>query len=45
MKMFSGQDLDPVLLGSVIAVGVTAVIVIYLGLKMRTLMNTTHSED
>lgn len=45
MGMFSGHDLDPVLLGSMVAVGITAVIVIYLGLKLRKLMNETHSED
>jgi hypothetical protein len=45
MGMFSGQDLDPVLVGSMITVGITAVIVIYLGFKLRKLMNETHSED
>ncbi len=45
MGMFSGQDMDPVLLGSMITVGITAVIIVYLGLKLRKLMNETHSED
>ncbi len=45
MGMFSGQDLDPVLVGSVITVGITTVIIVYLGLKIRKLMNETHSED
>jgi hypothetical protein len=45
MGMFTGHDLDFVLIASVAAIGVTAIIVIYLGFKLRTLMNTTHSED
>ncbi len=45
MGMFSGQDLDPVLVGSLITVGITTVIVVYLGFKLRKLMNETHSED
>lgn len=45
MGLFTGQDIDPVLLGSVAAVGISAVVVIYLSLKLRKLMNETHSED
>ncbi len=45
MGMFSGQDLDWVLIGSVATVAVTTVIIVYLALKLRKLMNSTHSED
>jgi len=45
MGMFSGQDLDPVLIGSIITIAVSTVVVVYLGLKIRKLMNSTHSED
>ncbi len=45
MGLFSGQDLDPVLIGSIITVGVTTVIIVYLALKIRRLMNETHSDD
>lgn len=45
MGMFSGQDMDPVLLGSILTVGITTVIIVYLGFKIRKLMNETHSED
>jgi hypothetical protein len=45
MGLFSGQDMDPVLLGSMAAIGISAVVAIYLGLKLRKLMNETHSED
>ncbi len=45
MDMFSGQDLDWVLIGSIATVAVTTVIVVYLALKLRKLMNTTHSDD
>lgn len=45
MGMFSGQDLDPVLVGSIITIGLATVIVVYLGFKIRKLMNSTHSED
>jgi hypothetical protein len=39
MGLFSGQDMDPVLLGSMAAIGISAVVAIYLGLKLRKLMN------
>jgi|MGYP003963738089 hypothetical protein len=45
MGLFSGQDMDPVLLASMAAIGISAVVAIYLGLKLRKLMNETHSED
>ncbi len=45
MGLFSGQDMDPVLLGSMVTVGVSVVVIVFLGLKLRKLMNETHSED
>lgn len=42
---FSGADVDLVVVGSIGAVVIAAVIAIYLGLKIRTLMNSTNSED
>ncbi len=45
MGLFTGSDLDPVAVGAVIAVVISAAIAIYLGFKIRKLMNNTNSED
>lgn len=37
--------MDAVALGSIIAVVLTIAIVIFLGFKINTLMNNSHSED
>jgi len=42
---FSGADVDLVVVGSIVSIAIAAVIAIYLGFKIRTLMNSTHSED
>lgn len=45
MGMFSGQDLDPVLIGSIATIAISTIVVVFLGLKIRKLMNSDHSED
>ncbi|MBT3347421.1 MAG: hypothetical protein HOM84_07465 [Thiotrichales bacterium] len=42
---FSGADLDPVAVWAVGAIVGSAIVAIYLGMKIRTLMNSTHSVD
>lgn len=42
---FSGADVDLVVVGSIVSVALAAVVAIYLGFKIWTLMNSTHSED
>lgn len=37
--------MDAVVIGSIIAVGITIAIVIYLGVRIVYLMNHTHTED
>ena len=37
--------MDAVALGSIAAVGVTIVIIVFLGFKLKHLMDTTHSDD
>lgn len=37
--------MDAVALGSIAAVVVTIIIVVFLAIRLRHLMNTTHSED
>ncbi len=37
--------MDAVVIGSILAVGITIVIVVYLVLRVVYLMNHTHSED
>jgi hypothetical protein len=40
-----GHIMDAVVIGSILAVGITIVIVIYLIMRVVYLMNHTHSED
>lgn len=37
--------MDAVVIASILAIGITVVIVVYLALRIRYLMNHTHSED
>ena len=37
--------MDAVVIGSILAVGITIVIVVYLAVRVIYLMNHTHSED
>ena len=37
--------MDAVVIGSILAVGITIVIVVYLIMRVVYLMNNTHSED
>ncbi len=37
--------MDAVALGSIAAVVVTIIIIVFLGFKLKRLMDTTHSED